>query len=61
MTFSKEMMEALEVDRQKLESMGMPQITSADVFHCRKCGCRGESNFSWDGNCLVCEEYGDEF
>ena len=30
-------------------------------FYCRKCGLTGEENFSWDGNCLGCEDGEDDF
>lgn len=32
---------------------------SGDSFKCKVCVASGEKNFSWDGNCLVCEEEGE--
>lgn len=29
---------------------------TGEPFICKKCGATGEHSFSWDGQCLVCEE-----
>ena len=34
----------------------MIEIDRETVWLCRRCGCSGEQNFSWDGYCLVCED-----
>lgn len=54
--FTKEMQKALELDRKKLEHLGMPQNPILWGFRCNKCGATGEEKFSWDGGCLVCED-----
>jgi rubrerythrin len=39
----------------------MIEIDGEAMWRCRQCGCSGEQNFSWDGQCLVCEdEQGEE-
>jgi hypothetical protein len=37
-------------------------LNNVPAFHCRQCGITGESNFSWAGECLRCEDdpIGDE-